>query len=73
MQELLDPRLDLLGLVFGPGEAEQPVVALCRASGYADRRGRMPGWESGGSGTIGINRSARAERFAEHQREPELL
>jgi hypothetical protein len=47
-QEPSDPGLDLLGFVLGSGESEQPVVALCRASVYADRRGRMPGWDEQG-------------------------
>jgi hypothetical protein len=30
VQELPDPRLDLLGLLPGAGEAQQPVIGLCR-------------------------------------------
>jgi hypothetical protein len=34
-QEPPNRLLDLLGLPAGAGEAEQPIVGLCRAPGYA--------------------------------------
>jgi len=38
VQELPDTSLDLLGLLPGAGEAQQPVVSLCRAPDYAASR-----------------------------------
>jgi hypothetical protein len=35
VQELPDASLDLLGLLPGAGEAQQPVIGLCRVPDYA--------------------------------------